>query len=496
MIVIDLLEIARRAQTAPKMGTLAFDMSLFRKTQELTQRHHLNVSGDEAFWAVDHAYADAVYQAGVDLLIELGVFCVSTNRVITFTEDEVTWAARAIPSTIVVGDGADRRVLQKRGVEDPYTPLGFIVAGHSAWSDRVSLPLHLAVRSMVGDPRVYAIQGFMYAETDGYEIMGPTHWAYGARRAFERVRTGCTLAGRSGLCVVQYPTITQAFGVVAAMDPVRGIRPTDGTLFSIQPDLHVETDYIAASYVLEEYGLAYKENQGGGSNFIADIYGGMIVSVASRLAAWMCYRDNIQGGGSASPPRGVGRDWGGRSRIIPPLAAAQTKDGAYPLWLNFATFQALHRNTGLITKANIWGCHEMAVEQLSVEYLLMQALSAMQETLWGNHFHFAGSLNPPSVLRWAADVADAVIDGHLGLRDFKDLSDRIYRDKLRGWVDRDPRWAHTPDQRMKAYADPTHLLDVQQNVYDFSAQTYSPEYLDNEQTARRYLRELGLDVAY
>jgi hypothetical protein len=493
--MINQLEVARRAQTEPKMDTLDFDMGLFRKTQDLTQRYHLNVAGTEAFWEVDQAYADAVYQAGVDLLTELGVFCVTTNRVVKFTEDEVKRAAREIPRTIVVGDGADRRILQKRGVEDPAIPPCFIVAGHSAWSDHVPLSLPLAVRATVTDPRVCAMQSFMYAETDGYEITGPTHWAYGARRAFERVRAGCTLAGRPGLCVIQYPTITQAFGVIAAMDPARGIRPTDGTLFSIQPDLHIETDYIAASYVLAEYGLAYKENQGGGSNFIADIYGSMIVSVASRLAAWMCYRDNMQGGGSASPPRGARRDWGGRSRSIPPLASAQTKDGAYSLWLNFAAFQALHRNTGLITKANIWGCHEMAVEQLSVEYLLMQALSAMQETLWGNHFHFAGSLNPPSVIRWAADVSDAVRNAHLRLSDYKDFSDKIYREKLHGWADRDPRWANTPDQRMKAYADPVHLLDVQKNVYDFYTQTYSPEYLDNEQTARRSLQDLGLDVA-
>jgi hypothetical protein len=65
--------------------------------------------------------------------------------------------------------------------------------------------------------------------------------------------------------------ITRAFAQIAAMDPYRGLRPTDGTLFSIQPDLHVDADYIAASYVYEEYGLAYKENQGGGSNFVVDV---------------------------------------------------------------------------------------------------------------------------------------------------------------------------------------------------------------------------------
>ena len=492
--MINQLEIARRTRTEPKMDTLDFDMGIFRKTQELTKRYSLNVSGKEEFWDVDKAYADSVFQAGVDLLTELGIFCVTTNRVVKFTEDEVKRAAREIPSTIEVGEGSDRRIFQKRGIEDYHNRPSFIVAGHSAWSDKVPLPIHLAVRANVADERVSAMQGFMYAETDDYEITGPTHWAYGARRAFERVRTGCTLAGRPGLCVIQYPTITRAFGVIAAMDSVKGIRPSDGTLFSIQPDLHVETGYIAASYVFEEYGLAYKENQGGGSNFIADIYGGMIIAVASRLAAWMCYRDNMQGGGRANAPRGARRDWGGRSRYIPQLATAKTKDGAYSLWLNFAAFKALHRNTGLITKANIWGCHEMAVEQMSVEFILMQALSAIKETLWGNHFHFAGSINPPSVIRWAADISDAVIGSKLRMRDYKELSEKIYHEKLEGWAERDPRWANTPDQRMKAYADPARLIDIQLKVYDFYKQKYSQEYLDNEETARNYLTDLGLDL--
>ncbi len=492
--MITLLEVAERLRFGTKLDTREYDMGLFRKTQELTKRHHLDISGSDAFWEVDNAYADAVFQAGINLLTEWGVFCVSTNRVVTFTEDEVRRAVREIPSSIVAGDGSDTRVFRKRGIEDREVPPSFIVAGHSAWSDHAPIPLHVAVRSNVAHERVDAMQGFMYAETDGYEITGLTHWAYGARRAFERVRMGCTQAGRPGLCVIQYPTITRAFGLIAAMDPRHGIRPTDGTLFSIQPDLHIESDYVAASYVFEEYGLAYKENQGGGSHFIADIYGSMIVSVASRLAAWICYRDNIQGGGSASAPQGAIKDRRDHTSYKPALATAQTKEGAYPMFLSFATYKALHRNTGLITKAQLWGSHNRAVEQQSVEYLLMLALSVMRETVWGNHLHINGTINPPSVLQWAVDVSDAVVRSNLKLSDYKDFSERISREKLDGWIERDPRWAYVPDMRMQAYSDPTHLLDVQLEVYDFSKHTYSPTYLANERTTRKYLQNLGLDL--
>jgi hypothetical protein len=486
--MISLLEVEERVQTGAKMDTKDYDMGLFRKTQELTKKHNLNQQGKEEFWDVDNAYADALFQSAIDFLTEWGIYCVSTNRVIRFGEDEVRRAAREIPGEIRVGEGSDARIIRKRGIEDVYNRPYIIVAGHSAWSDMVPIPIHVVVREMVKDKRVDAIQSFMYAETDHIEIKGPAHWAYGARRAVERVRNGCTQAGRPGLCIIQYPVMTRAFAQISTMDPYRGLRPTDGILFSIQPDLHVDADYIAASYVYEEYGLAYKENQGGGSNFVADVYGGMIISVASRLAAWICYRDNIQGSGGASMPRGAGRDWGGTAPGIAPLTGDSGKK-VNLMWLDFAALKALHRNTDLITKSNIWGCHEMAVEQMSEEYLLMQALSAIRETLCGNHFHFGGSANPPTVIRWPIDVSDAVMRSKLRLSDYQELSKKITSEKLVGWEDK----SRLKDQRMKAYESPGQLLEVQMKVYDFFKQKISEEYLTNERKVRNYLKDLGLD---
>jgi hypothetical protein len=487
--MINLLEVAERLRTGEKMDVKSYDLGLFRKTQELTKRHNLAQTGKPEFWDVDNAYADALFVAGVDYLAEWGAYCVTTERAVKFTEDEVRRAAREIPSRIVVGQGSDTRTIRKRDIEDSVNRPSIVVAGHSAWSDQVPVPIHIATREMVADDRVDVIQGYMYAETDRYEISDPAHWAYAARRAVERVRNGCTQAGRPGLCVVQYPTLTRAFALIAAMDPYHGLRPTDGTMFSIQPDVHIETDYVAASYVYEEYGLAYKENQGGGANFIADIYGSMIISVASRLAAWICYRDNVQGGGGAAEPRGPQRDWGGGSSVSE-LVTGERARKYDSNWLNFAGYKALHRNTGLITKANIWGCHEAAVEQLSEEFLLMQAISAMRETLWGNNFHFAGSANPPTVIRWPIDVSDAVMRSRLTLRDYQELTNRIVRERLREWQD----LSRIRDQRMKAYESPSHLLDVQLEVYDFYKGKISQKYLENEKRVRSYLKDLGLDL--
>jgi hypothetical protein len=478
--MISLLDVAERVRTGPRMEPLEYDMGLFRKTQELTKRYGLRNPGKEEFWDVDNAYADAIFHAGVDFLAEWGAYDVTTNRVIKFTEDETRLAAREAPTQIAVGTGRDARIIRRRGIEDPRPP-AIIVAGHSGWSDEVPVPLPIVVREMVRDPRVDAIQGFMYAKTDGLEIMGEPLWAYGARRAVERVRNGFNMAGRPGLCLIQYPTQTRAFILISALDPEKGLRKSDGTLLSIQPDLHIETGMIAASLVFEEYGLAYKENQGGGTSFAGDVYGSMIISVASRLTAWMAYRDVVQGPGSAALPSGPHRMGTMEGR---PTGAGAVQNLE---WLSFATRKALLRNASFISKGNIWGGHERTEDQMSEEFLLRVALSAMKTTLLGDNFHFAGSANPPTFPRWAIDVSDATLASGLRFRDYMDIERRV-RERL-PHIDE----AVTYDFRMKVYERPRELLEPQMRAYDFFKQRISQEYLENERRVRKYLTDLGLN---
>lgn len=478
--MISLLDVAERVRTGPRMEPLEYDMGLFRKTQELTKRHGLRNPGKEEFWEVDNAYADAVFQAGVDFLAEWGAYDVTTNRVIKFTEEESRSAAREAPTQITIGAGKDTRTIRRRSTEDPNPP-AIIVAGHSGWSDEVPVPLPIVVREMTRDSRVDAIQGFMYAKTDGLEITGEPLWAYGARRAVERVRGGLDMAGRPGLCLIQYPTQTCAFVLISALDPERGLRRSDGTLLSIQPDLHIETGMIAASLVFEEYGLSYKENQGGGTSFSGDIYGSMIISVTSRLTAWMAYRDVVQGPGSAALPSGPQRMGTTEGR---PTGAGTVSNLE---WLSFATRKAMLRNANFISKANIWGGHERTEDQMSEEFLLRVALSAVKTTLLGDNFHFAGAANPPTFPRWAIEVSDATLASKFGFEDYLELEHKV-RERL-------PRIDETVsyDFRMKVYDRPRELLDPQMRVYDFFKQRISREYLENERRVRKHLTDLGLN---
>jgi len=156
-------------------------------------------------------------------------------------------------------------------------------------------------------------------------------------------------------------------------------------------------------------------------------------------------------------------------------------------WLSFATRKALMRNASFISKANVWGGHERTEDQMSEEFLLRVALSAMKTTLLGDNFHFAGSANPPIFPRWAIEVSDATIASGFKLEDCVELEHKV-RERL-------PQIDETVsyDFRMKVYERPRELLEPQMRVYDFFKQRISREYLENERRVRKYLTDLGLN---
>lgn len=79
-----------------------WNMALFHKVQALVKRHDITAPDPNDRSKIvcrDNAMIDAAWQAGIDFLVEQGVYCYDTRRVINFTEDEVKSTIRGIPET-------------------------------------------------------------------------------------------------------------------------------------------------------------------------------------------------------------------------------------------------------------------------------------------------------------------------------------------------------------------------------------------------------------
>jgi hypothetical protein len=481
--MISLLEVAERARSGRKLSDKEWGLTLFKKLQELIVRHDLKQEGPERFYEVEDAYADALFQAAVDLLGELGVYCTHTHRTITFSEDEVKAALRETPSEIKIGVGRDQRVWQKRDIGNRGPP-GINVAGHGPWSDEL-IPLPIIVRELVRHERVDLIEGFMYARIDGWEVHTMASRAYAARRAVAKVREGLAMAGRSGLAIAYYPVLTDAFSMLAPLDAERGLRTSDGGFFTILPDLMVEEELIGAAQVYHELGCFGLSGGSGAGPWGGSVEGRMIESTVGCLANWLVYRDTIIGIGGAS----AGGDFLPRkAEVVRPQRASGDVEGMQ--WRSFAVQKALRKNTKQIYYTGIWGWNRICYDMTSEPYLLRVALSSIRSTLLGLNFRI-GATNPPTHTNWVIETSDAALKSNLGLEDFVELSERVSKEKL---VDH-PLQPVRQDQRMHIYGEnPTEFLAAGLKAYDWYKQTPTEAYLKGERKTRNYLQDIGLNI--
>ena len=482
--MISILEVAERAHTGTRLEDREWGMGLFRKLQQLIARHRLTRKAPDKFYEVDNDYADSLFQAAVDLLVETGVFSTQTHRVIIFTEDEVRQALRETPSEVTMGRGPERRTWYKRDFEDS-RPAGISVAGHGPWSDKM-IPLPIVVRELVRHRRVDMIEGFMYANIDGHEVNGPALRAYAARRALDRVRDGLTMAGRGGLAITNYPVLTDAFSLVAPLDAERGLRRGDGGFFTILPDLMVEEDLIAAAIVYQEMGCYCLSGGRGNGPWGGGPDGEIVESTAGAIAQWMIYGDTLldaTGGFSAS-------NYSGRKAEAAAPTSKPTRDSGGGLnWQSFAQRKALNRNTNHIFYIGPWGGNRIYYDMTSEQYLLKVALSSIESTITGLNMR-VGATNPPTHTSWIVETSDAAIKSGTSLEDFAELYERVNREKLSDYTEQS-----TQDQRMHIYGDdPMKFLAAGLKAYDWYKQAPTDDYLKIERKARNYLRDIGLKI--
>lgn len=477
--MISLLEIAERAYTGSKMAEKTWNLRMFQTMRDLVQTYQLAVEEIEQVYEMDTSYADRLFDAAVTYLCQMGVYCVSTKRQITFTEEEVWEACREAPNAIQVGQGHDQRTLTQRAFED-HRPPSIIAGGHSAWNEAL-LPLEFVIKELVRIPRVDCLEGFNYHQVMGREVHGTPMIVYAARKAVERARLGVQLAGRAGLAICYYPILTTAAAFIAPKDEQRGLRWSDGLLLSVLPDLKVETDLIAAALYYEEYGC-FRQNGGTGGTvggFAGGWEGAMIESVVRNIVAWMVYRDAIQYASGVGLMR--------HAPYSPTIHTGQvgpSKEWAQRTWCSFAVQQALRRHKHTITSIDAGTRSTTQDDPTTRETLLATALSSIEGTVLGQNLRCLWT-PAPSIVQWVIDVSDATLRGHITLKQMEPILRQLRTEQLTGYD-------ASRDRRMLLYSDPHRFFDSHQLAYDYTRQQATSRFLDQRNKAIEYLETQGL----
>jgi methylamine--corrinoid protein Co-methyltransferase len=124
-----LWEAIDRSTTGPLMTEEKFETELFPTVLgDLQAKYKIEWDPDEPVM-IDPDMADAVFQAGMDLLLEVGLYCKDTRRIIKFTQEEVLEAIRTARHEVTLGSDRQAITLSPRAPGDAQHPYTFFPAG-------------------------------------------------------------------------------------------------------------------------------------------------------------------------------------------------------------------------------------------------------------------------------------------------------------------------------------------------------------------------------
>ncbi|MEL7566035.1 MAG: monomethylamine:corrinoid methyltransferase, partial [Dehalobacterium sp.] len=281
----------RACNKGPLMSDKEFDMKLFKVTMEAQKKYGITYDPKHPVPS-DDDLADRLFEAGLYLYKEVGTYCIDTERVIKFSEDEIRDGIKSLtllPSAIDIGEGAEKRVLFKRGISDPRKPLcigGVVEDSPREGRDYVQLYKSIAQEPIIDGiyygPAPASIEGRKWGIGSPLEV-------HAARNAVGWLREVTRSVGRPGLHLLD--ANPSAVGTISACYPENGLRKSDAITLPAISELKVNYELLNKTAYTMEYGCLR-------SPFWTSIIGGFaggpegaaIVSVAYALNAIFVYR--------------------------------------------------------------------------------------------------------------------------------------------------------------------------------------------------------------
>ncbi len=280
-------EIVKRSESGPFMKEADFDMAIARSVPELIQEYGLSYD-PEVLVPSDDDMATRLYQAGMDLFLEMGAYNMSTQRRVLFTRDEVEETVALAPKDFTVGTGKDALVMRKRGIESEIPCL--IHSGPTGTP--CSEQFHpFILESCAQEPLVDCLGGGSVSTYMGEMIIpGTPLEILGVQRDAAVAREATRKAGRPGMHINDVASPLTCAGKISTINPEWGMRPTDGLLVSQMVELKTDYDQLSRAARMRTVGMHIVDlmtplvgGLGGGPQ------GTAIVTIACHLLGVMCY---------------------------------------------------------------------------------------------------------------------------------------------------------------------------------------------------------------
>jgi len=241
-----------RAETGEYMPEVDFNMRLSREIKRLVKEYGIKFDRDRPIPA-DKSLANDVFNASLDLLRNMGVYCENTNRTIKFTDDEIRKVTNKSWRCVRFGEGNEIHAISTRKAEDQTPPT---IMGGGAGT--LISEGQIYVRNMASyakEPLNQIIMANTPATIEGRPIRARSPLeVHAAKCEVSWIREAARTIGRPSMPIVGTASGLSAQAQISAASSDGGLRKSDGHLISMATDL--KTNYETLSKVCHtlEYG--------------------------------------------------------------------------------------------------------------------------------------------------------------------------------------------------------------------------------------------------
>jgi len=192
----DCYEFYNRAKVGEKCTQDDWDlMKIPMKAMELKQKYGLDFKGE--FVPTDKDMMGNLFKAGFDMLLECGIYCTDTHRIVKYTEDEIWDAINNVQKEFTLGTGRDAVRVSKREVGDKKKPIVQGGPTGSPISEEVFMPVHMSYAlekevDTIVDGVMTSVRGKPPIPKSPYEVLA-------AKTETRLIKQACAMAGRPGM---------------------------------------------------------------------------------------------------------------------------------------------------------------------------------------------------------------------------------------------------------------------------------------------------------
>lgn len=194
---LNIYDVYDRAKSGPKMSEAEWDGKVIPDTSAALKAKYGIKMDKKVIVPEDPKLVDALYNAGLDMLEQCGIYCTDTGRIIKFTREEILAGIAAAPTRLLLGENQDATLMTPRAYNDKRPPV--IQGGPTGapCSEDLFLNIH---QSYAQEGLVDTIVDGVMQKINGHDPVPNSPYEIAAVRAeLIGIRTATMRAGRPGM---------------------------------------------------------------------------------------------------------------------------------------------------------------------------------------------------------------------------------------------------------------------------------------------------------